>query len=170
MTEFKMTEFKREDLVGTYVDATFKPMNSGEQRLRMRPKGLDLSTRSLHLTLATQESAGWQGGHLHHSGIESYHRIKGVFGWVSRLPNGVTRHGIIWAECEHVSFEPEATHDIFTSAGAEFVTWQVQVGEMTPNKNRSGDDWWPADELFNPDVLTLRAEVERMVNEQSKDI
>ncbi len=162
-----MAVLEREELTGKSLDATYKKMTGGEQRFRMRPKGESSLIRSTHITLATEFR--WQGGHVHHSGNEHYQLVKGSIGFVSRLPNGVINGGILWYCHKHFEFDPEVTHDIYTSPGAEFITWQVQDGPMTPIEKHGGEDWWPADALFNREIAKRRSEVEKMVKEHSKD-
>ncbi len=116
-------EFRREDLNGLHINATMKPMPSGEIRCRMKPApALDMQTRAVHVTKAV--ALTWQGQfHRHQLQAEIYVVTKGLIATVSWFKDGSTARQVL-GEGESIAFLPGTWHDIFTTPGAEFVTIQ----------------------------------------------
>lgn len=161
-----MTDLVREDLKGTSVDLTFKPMPSGEQRFRMRPK-TGLYTSSVILTVADpiQDDGsypGWQQAHSHKGTIEFYSVIYGQIGIVRVTQNGVIGY-VVEAGENTQCFKLGDVHNILPGASAEFLTWQTIDEEGVGNPERQGNDYWPAGDSFDSEAEKAMKKVEKLM-------
>ncbi|MCA9359214.1 hypothetical protein KC926_03345 [Candidatus Kaiserbacteria bacterium] len=135
------------------VSIQVKKMENGERRtILVFEKGLSVIITEA-VSWGSAEDYPWQDGHVHHGLTESYTLISGWAIFLQVQEGGSLIKRTLDVPGETITFEPGVPHKVLLGPAAVISTHKF--GQGVPNPDRKNNDWWPADDLFPQELLSL---------------